>query len=207
MPDSKEIPDSSAQAGAESPPAVSPEPAAEDLDAAAAGDAAAFARLYMALQPRLSRYASSLVGQDADDVTAEAWLQIARDLHGFTGTVDAFRAWTARIVRNRAMDHLRAQARRPVQSAPIDELFDVAATDDTAVGAIDRLSTAGALALIRSLPRDQAEAVLLRAVVGLDAKSAGQVLGKSAAAVRVASHRGLKTLAKRVRIDDAKPRP
>jgi RNA polymerase sigma-70 factor, ECF subfamily len=38
--------------------------------------------------------------------------------------------------------------------------------------------------------------VLLRAVVGLDTIATGAVLGKSAGAVRVAAHRGLKRLAR-----------
>lgn len=166
---------------------------------AAAGDRTAFESLYRALQPRLLRYAFSLVGQDAEDVTAEAWLQIARDMRGFSGDLDAFRGWTARIVRNRALDHLRARARRPVDPTPIDDLFDICARDDTEADAIERILTTSAVHLIASLPRDQAEAVMLRAVVGLDARSAGEVLGKSAAAVRVAAHRGLRTLAKRLR--------
>ena len=44
--------------------------------------------------------------------------------------------------------------------------------------------------------RDQAEAVLLRAVVGLDAATAAEVLGKRPGAVRVAAHRGLRRLAR-----------
>ena len=60
------------------------------------------------------------------------------------------------------------------------------------------MSTRHALELIAALPREQAEAVLLRAVVGLDSTTAGQVLGKSATAVRVAAHRGLKALGKRL---------
>ncbi len=46
------------------------------------------------------------------------------------------------------------------------------------------------------MPPDQAEAVLLRAVLGLDARTAGQVLGKRPGAVRTAAHRGLRTLAR-----------
>ena len=49
--------------------------------------------------------------------------------------------------------------------------------------------------LIATLPPDQAEAVLLRVVVGLDAASAGRVLGKRPGAVRTAAHRGLRRLA------------
>jgi RNA polymerase sigma-70 factor, ECF subfamily len=169
------------------------------IPAAADGDQDAFATLYVTLQPRLLRYAASLVGQEAEDVTAEAWLQIARDIRSFSGTPDAFRGWTARIVRNRALDLARARARRPVQSTSIDDLLDATASDDTEGAAVDRIFTAAAVELIASLPREQAEAVMLRAVVGLDARTAGEVLGKSAAAVRVAAHRGLRTLAKRLR--------
>jgi RNA polymerase sigma-70 factor (ECF subfamily) len=165
------------------------------LAAARAGDSAAFSTLYRETHPRLLRYATSLVGQDAEDVTAEAWLQIARDLPRFSGDVMGFRGWTATIVRNRAFDHLRAAQRRP--TTPLEEFFlDRAAEPDTAVIATDNLATAAALRLIASLPADQAEAVLLRAVVGLDATTAGQILGKRAGAVRVAAHRGLKNLAK-----------
>ena len=63
---------------------------------------------------------------------------------------------------------------------------------------MEAISTDAALRLIATLPRDQAEAVLLRAVVGLDADSAGKVLGKRAGAVRTAAYRGLRTLAVRL---------
>lgn len=171
---------------------------ADSLLAARAGDPAAFEVVYRGLAPRLTRYARGLVGQDAEDVAAEAWLQIVRDLSRFDGDWDAFRGWAARIVRNRAIDHLRAQSRRPTGGAPLELLLEVAGREDTAADAEESLSTASAIALIGELPPDQAEAVLLRAVVGLDAKTAGAVLGKGAGAVRVAAHRGLTTLARRL---------
>lgn len=165
----------------------------EAIGAARAGDHAAFAELYVDLHPRLLRYAGSLVGQDAEDVTAEAWLQIARDLRRFDGDVMGFRGWTATILRHRAMDHLRAAARRPVTA--FDELFlDRSSPLDTAEMAAENLNTAAALELVASLPADQAEAVLLRVVIGLDAPTAGEILGKRPGAVRVAAHRGLKAL-------------
>jgi RNA polymerase sigma-70 factor (ECF subfamily) len=48
------------------------------------------------------------------------------------------------------------------------------------------------------LPPDQAEAVLLRAVLGLDAQTAGHVLGKRPGAIRTAAYRGLRTLARQL---------
>ena len=172
------------------------------LAAARAGDTAAFGALYRETQPRLLRYASSLVGQDAEDVTAEAWLQISRDLPRFNGDVMGFRGWSATIVRNRAFDHLRALQRRP--TTPLEEfLLDRAAEPDSAETATDNIGTGAALRLIASLPADQAEAVLLRVVVGLDATTAGEILGKRAGAVRVAAHRGLKNLAKMLEAHDS----
>src|SRR5690242_6802629 len=84
------------------------------LHRAQQGDEEGFVTLYRDLQPRLLRYATVLVGRDAaGDVTGEAWFQITRDLHTFTGDLDGFRGWAAKIVHHRAMDLCRANARRP----------------------------------------------------------------------------------------------
>jgi RNA polymerase sigma-70 factor, ECF subfamily len=176
--------------------------AAVDLTSAVAdaqrGDPDAFRALYRDTQPRLLRYLSALVGDDAEDVASEAWLQVARDLRGFRGDYDGFRGWVATIARHRAIDHLRRHSRRPATPVPVDELAGLSAPDDTAARALDAVSTDAAVRLIATLPADQAEAVLLRVVVGLDAESAGKVLGKRAGAVRTASYRGLRTLARRL---------
>ena len=160
------------------------------------GDQAAFTRIYRQMQPGLLRYVTVLVGYgDADDVVAEAWTQALRDLHRFNGDWDGFRAWITTIARHRAMDHLRAASRRPGLLPSAIETHEPAAGDLAAEGAEERMSTAAALDLIMRLPTDQAEAVLLRAVIGLDAKSAGTVLGKRAGAVRTSAYRGLRALA------------
>jgi RNA polymerase sigma-70 factor (ECF subfamily) len=167
------------------------------VSAAQNGEEEAFRSLYREVQPGLLRYLRALVGDDAEDVASETWLQIARDLRSFRGS-EGFRAWAARIGRNRALDHLRHRRRRPAVSTPIEQLVELPGTGDTADSASESISTDAALALIRSLPRDQAEAVLLRVVVGLDAETAGRVLGKRAGAVRTASYRGLRRLAERL---------
>ncbi|GLZ07151.1 hypothetical protein Acsp03_46170 [Actinomadura sp. NBRC 104412] len=168
------------------------------LRAAQDGDGDAFRLLYRDLQPRLLRYLRALVGTEAEDVAADAWLQIARDLGSFTGDYDRFRGWASTIARHRALDHLRRAGRRPDGGVDVDSLADLVARDDTERDALERLSTGSAIALICDLPRDQAEAVLLRVVVGLDAKEAGRVLGKRAGAVRTAAYRGLRRLAERL---------
>ncbi|MFE9251532.1 RNA polymerase sigma factor [Streptomyces sp. NPDC007088] len=163
--------------------------------AAQDGDEAAFRTVYRSVQPRLLGYIRTLVGEaDAEDVASEAWLQIARDLGRFSGDADRFRGWAARIARNRSLDHIRMRGRRPAVGGDESELTVRPGESDTAGEAIEALATGETLALIAQLPQDQAEAVVLRVVVGLDAKSAAATLGKRPGAVRTAAHRGLKRL-------------
>ncbi|MFC9478674.1 RNA polymerase sigma factor [Streptomyces griseus] len=171
--------------------------------AAQDGDEDAFRAVYRAVQPRLLGYIRTLVGEpDAEDVASEAWLQIARDLDRFSGDADRFRGWAARIARNRSLDHLRMRSRRPAIGGDETELTARAAESDTAGDAIEALDTDRTMSLIAQLPQDQAEAVVLRVVVGLDAKSAAQTLGKRPGAVRTAAHRGLKRLAELLGADE-----
>jgi RNA polymerase sigma-70 factor, ECF subfamily len=176
------------------------------LGAARAGEEWGFGALYRDLQPRLLRYATALVGAEAEDVTAETWLHVARDLHRFHGDLDGFRGWASTICRNRATDMVRVRTRRPQVVGDIDAVAEPPARSDTADDAPTGLSSRAAIALIASLPRREAEAVLLRAVVGLDTVTTGAVLGTSAGSVRVAAHRGLKRLARMLseQADDAR---
>ncbi|MGN0065986.1 MAG: RNA polymerase sigma factor [Nocardioides sp.] len=162
-----------------------------------AGDEGGFLAVYTDLQPRLLRYVTVLVGHgDSEDIVSETWVHAVRDLSRFSGDLDGFRGWITRIARNRSMDHLRAAGRRPSVAADVSDLLaDVAAPGDASSGTDESLSTQAAVALISTLPTEQAEAVMLRAVMGLDAKSAGAVLGRRPGAVRTAAHRGLKSLA------------
>ncbi|KQZ76108.1 MULTISPECIES: RNA polymerase sigma factor [unclassified Nocardioides] len=163
------------------------------------GDESGFRFVYRSIQPALLRYLSVLVGpDDAEDVASDSWGQAVRDLRRFHGRVDGFRGWITTIARNRALDHLRARGRRPATPTPHEELPEPAPGDDAGQGALTSMSTHEAVRLISALPREQAEAVMLRAVMGLDAKTAGQVLGRSPGAVRTAAHRGLKTLRERL---------
>lgn len=132
------------------------------------GDEAAFGELFRAVQPGLLRYLGILVGVEAKDVAAETWLQVARDLASFHGDYDGFRGWVATIGRNRALGLLRSRRRRPVSTVPAEGLLgDRPAADDTEGAALSGIGTSAALALIATLPRDQAEAVLLRVVMDL----------------------------------------
>lgn len=169
------------------------------LEGARRSDPESFRILYRATQPRLLRYLKYLVGSEAEDIASEVWLQVTRDLAKFEGDYDNFRRWVTTIARNRAIDHLRRSTRQPpAVPVPVEDLAYFAGREDTADRAIESITTGHALTLIGSLPRDQAEAVLLRVVAGLDARGAARVAGKRTGAIRTAAYRGLKRLAKRL---------
>jgi RNA polymerase sigma-70 factor, ECF subfamily len=172
------------------------------VKAAAAGDPEGFAVLWRSLHPAVLRYLRVVAGPAAaEDVASETWLQASRDLHRFHGDGPAFRGWLFRIARHRAIDERRRAARRPEQ--PAESLdADAAPARDAAAEALERSGTGWALALIATLPPDQAEAVMLRVVAGLDVATAARVLGKRPGAVRVATMRGLRRLAAHPQIRD-----
>jgi RNA polymerase sigma-70 factor, ECF subfamily len=166
------------------------------LTAAIAGDERAFAGLWRALHPGLLRYLRVVVGDRADDVASETWLQVSRDLAAFHGGPTAFRIWLYRVARNRGIDEQRRSGRRreDLQELSVAEQL-VPPAPDAATEAIEASGTGWALRLIATLPPDQAEAVMLRVVAGLDVAATAKVLGKRPGAVRVAAMRGLRRLA------------
>src|ERR1700747_2587083 len=102
-----------------------------NLEEAQRGDAEAFRALYRDTQPRLLRYLRALVGDDAEDVASETWLQITRDLATLPGAGAASRGWAATTPRPRALDPLRRAARRPPPiPVPAEDLTGLAARDD-----------------------------------------------------------------------------
>jgi RNA polymerase sigma factor (sigma-70 family) len=166
------------------------------------GDDSAFAVAYRIVQPGLLGYLRGLVGDEAEDVASDAWLEIARDLGRFRGDGAGFRGWTATIARHRALDHLRRQRVRPRPTTLEQDVLELPGPHSTHDQALESLSTEYALDLVRGLPREQAEAVLLRVVVGLDGPAAARVLGKRPGAVRTAAYRGLKRLARELGVPE-----
>jgi RNA polymerase sigma-70 factor (ECF subfamily) len=168
------------------------------LQDAVAGDRSAFAQLWRSAHPGLLRYLFVVSGEGAEDVASDTWLKVMRNLATFSGDEQAFRGWLAVIARNTAIDSGRQSARRQEQlSDTVPEAPGVTAPD-AADEAIQALSTRVALELVATLPPAVAEMVLLRVVLGLDVSQVAELTGRSPGAVRVAVHRGLKSLAQRL---------
>jgi RNA polymerase sigma-70 factor, ECF subfamily len=168
------------------------------LAAATAGDEAAFGRLWRDLQPRLLRYFRVAAPAAAEDLASETWMGVVRGLNRFRGGEPAFRAWVFTIARHEVLDWRRRVARRAAEDLSANGLVERAAPDDPAADALEGFSTRAALAEVASLPADQAEAIVLRVVAGLEVQRVAEIMGKRPGTVRVLTHRGLRRLAERL---------
>jgi RNA polymerase sigma-70 factor, ECF subfamily len=171
------------------------------LAAAARGDEAAFGILWRDLHPALLRYLDGMAPGVGEDLASETWLRVVARLDRFSGDERAFRAWVFTVARHRAVDRWRRRLRRRDELVPAEALADLPAPDDPADAAVDAISSRAAVALIATLPPDQAEVVLLRVVAGLDVAEVAAITGKRPGNVRVLSHRALRRLAERLAAD------
>jgi RNA polymerase sigma-70 factor (ECF subfamily) len=167
----------------------------EVLAGVLAGDTLAFTRLWRGHQPMLLRYLRVLAGDQADDLAAEAWIDVVRHLGSFRGDENGFRGWLVTIARHKMIDQRRRAARRPERLVADYTGIEPVTTQDGEGLLIERLSTDAALRLIATLPADGAEMVSLRVIVGLDVTEVARIVGRRPGAVRVAVHRGLQRLA------------
>jgi RNA polymerase sigma-70 factor (ECF subfamily) len=159
---------------------------------ARAGDAHALGRLYDTYRDRVARFATGRLGdvEKAEDVTSETFEAVCRNLGSYRAGTD-FEAWLFTIAHRRVADHFRRRLRR--REVELDEAVQpaVGGPEEAVLAAERRAEVAGAF---RRLRADQQEVLALRVLGGLSAAQAGEVLGKSEGAVRVAQHRALRSL-------------
>ena len=169
------------------------------------GDREALGQLWRTYNHLLLRYFRGKGMADPDDLASTVWLEVANALHRFEGGEPEFRRWLFTIATRRRIDDIRASKRREQRSnqrewlAPVTTLS--AADESEQAQALDR-----ALAMVRSLPADQAEAVLLRVVAELSVPEVASIMGRREGTVRVLVHRGLKRLAERSVVTESRVR-
>jgi RNA polymerase sigma-70 factor, ECF subfamily len=153
-----------------------------------------FAVLWLDANPALLRYLRVLAPEHAEDIAAETWMTVVRGLPRFIGDEAAWRAWLFTTARRRLLDQARQRKRHPAE--PLDEISaaDMPSAPDAAQLALENIATESAIALLRGLPPQQAEVILLRVVAGLDTDAVADLLGKTPGNVRVMAHRGLRRL-------------
>jgi RNA polymerase sigma-70 factor (ECF subfamily) len=174
------------------------------IDGLRAGDESAFEALVRLYQPRLLRFAETMVPSRAvaEEVVQDTWLGVVRGVHRFEGR-SSLKTWLFRILANRA----RSAAVREPRAVPLDEArgdvdrdrFDRSGEwaeppSSWSDAADDRLVAERLAAMVREclplLPTAQREVVLLRDVEGLSPADACAVLGITDGHHRVLLHRG-----------------
>ncbi len=148
----------------------------EVMESARDGSPWALGWLYRRFQPGLLRMLAVIAPHRADDIASDVWLDVAGTLSRFSGDERAFRGWLAATARHRVIDASRRPPRRRDRATP-SALF--------------------AERVVEALPPDQAEAVLLRVVEGLEVEEVARALGKAPETVRTLQHRALRRWARR----------
>jgi RNA polymerase sigma-70 factor (ECF subfamily) len=139
--------------------------AAGDFAAARAGDSSAFVRLVREHQARVFSLALRLTGrrEDAEELAQDTFLGLHRQLCNLESAVHV-RRWVCRTVTHRAIDLLRARARRPQAQATDHMLLEVPVEDSSG----DPLLHRTLRALLLRLPEVPRAVMVLRFQEDLD---------------------------------------
>ena len=129
------------------------------------GDERAFSIIVHAYEGPVFNYILRLVGDRvlAEDLTQEVFLRVFQGLPKFSLRC-RFTTWLFQVAKNRVLDELRANERRPRSFLALDDLPPLEALD----APMERAETIGAVwRAVEELTVDLKMALLLRDVVGL----------------------------------------
>lgn len=161
-------------------------------------DAPNLESLYRELQPALLRHLRASHPDQAEDIAADVWAEVATLLPRFVGGDAAFRGWVYTLARRRLIDSYRRAGRRRTEPLAPDAA-DALSSDRPEDEVVARMSIERTVARLHHLlPRDQAEVLLLRVVGGLTVEEVASMTGKQPTNVRVLQHRALRRLAGRL---------
>ena len=102
---------------------------------------------------------------EAEGVVREAFLAVWRAGHTYDASRGSTRTWILTLVRNRAIDVVRARARRPVQ--PLDDAMDPPDSTDVPSLAALNVDAARVIEAMHRLPDDQRAVIELAYSSGL----------------------------------------
>lgn len=159
-------------------------------------DPAAFGELYQRHFQRVYRYHMAHTGNEADaqDLTALTFMAALEGLRSYRAA-GSFGAWIFGIARRKMAQHFRSRRmEEPLEAA--EAVVDREPLPEAAAGL--RLQMAGVSRALRQIAPDRADAIELCIFGDLTAVEAGQVMGKSEAAVKMLVMRGLKDLRRRL---------
>jgi RNA polymerase sigma-70 factor, ECF subfamily len=129
------------------------------------GDERAFSLILRAYETPVFNYVLRLVGDRslAEDLTQEVFLRVFQGLPGFS-LRSKFTTWLFQVTKNRVLDELRANERRPRSVVGLDDIAPLEALD----APMERVATIDGLwRAVEGLSVDLKMALLLRDIVGL----------------------------------------
>ena len=169
---------------------------------AIARDGEAFGVLYDRHVVRVYRHIYYMVGRaaEAEDLTAQAFLQAWEAIHRYQIRGAPFVSWLLRIAHNLAVSYLRSRR----ESAELPETLVDASRHGNPEEVLQRQVEADRVRqAIMRLRDEQRQVIMLRFVEDLEYREVAEIVGKSVAAVRVIQHRALNALRKQMRQDDS----
>lgn len=180
------------------------------VGAAVLGDRVALHQLLSAIRPLVVRYCRARVGTgrfsersfaSADDVAQEVCLAVLRALPSYREQGRPFLAFVYGIARNKVADVHRAASRNRAEPyAEVPEMPESAPGPAESALAGERSERLGQL--LETLPDKQREILVLRVMVGMSAEETAEMVGTTPGAVRLAQHRALSKLRKRIRPEE-----
>ncbi len=131
------------------------------------------------------------IGSDAEDNVQDILLTLHAVRHTYDPT-RPFRPWLAGIARHRVMDRLRRQGRIAAREVALDLTHEAFAAPEPSheENSARRAMRAG----LAALPAGQRQALTLVKVEEMSLREASAASGISIAALKVATHRGVKAL-------------
>lgn len=169
------------------------------LAAAQQGDQRAFETIYRDLAPLVLGYLRGRGASDPDDLTAETFVAVVRNVGRFRGDETQFRSWVLTIAHRRLVDERRRRGRRPEDAADLANVGPSPFSESTSLpdepGAA-LVSRERVAELLDVLTDDQRAVVLLRVVADLPVAEVAQILRKRRGAVKTLHRRALARLAR-----------
>jgi len=167
------------------------------LVAIAPDDPDAFGELYERYMRKIYNYIYYRTGnvQEAEDLTAKVFQRAFRHVHRFEDKGVPFSAWLYRIAHNLVANWHRDRSRRTM--VPLEHYHrDEGANVHPEWEAIASERTAALLRVIRKLPEDRQQLLILKYVERLSNAEIGAIMGRTEGAVKSLYHRTLTSLRK-----------
>ncbi len=168
----------------------------EQLDAlvkrAQDGDTQAFGNIYDELVKPVYRYIFYRVAENiAEDLTEETFLKVWQNLKKYKKTKHPFSSWVFRIAHNLVVDYYR---KNHVTNEISEELPDTQESNNPEHKVNIKLTQIRLKKVIRHLPDNYKEVIILKYVNDFNNKEISDTIGKSEATVRTIQFRALKKL-------------